>query len=195
MTLGGGIGSGKSTVAALLRSRGALVIDADELGHQVLAPDGEAFAAVAARWPEVVEDGAVDRAALGAVVFADPDQLRQLEALTHPAIAARIAAAVGGTTAGVVVVELPVLRDLTGGGWPRVVVDAPDEVRVARAVRRGLDEASVRRRMAVQPSRTEWLAVADHVVDNSGDLDHLAEQVARLWGWLRAGAPRVTPGR
>ncbi len=195
MTLGGGIGSGKSTVAALLRSRGALVIDADELGHQVLAPDGEAYAAVAARWPEVVDGGVIDRAALGAVVFADPDQLRQLEALTHPAIAARIAAAVGGTTAGVVVVELPVLRDLTGGGWPRVVVDAPDEVRVARAVRRGLDEASVRRRMAVQPSRTEWLAVADHVVDNSGDLDHLAEQVAQLWGWLRAGAPRVTPGR
>lgn len=195
MTLGGGIGSGKSTVAALLRSRGARVIDADELGHQVLAPDGEAFAAVAARWPEVVEDGAVDRAALGAVVFADPDQLRELEALTHPAIAARIAAAVAGTTADVVVVELPVLRDLTGGGWPRVVVDAPDEVRVARAVRRGLDEASVRRRMAVQPSRAEWLAVADHVVDNSGDLDHLAEQVVLLWEWLRAGAPRVTPGR
>lgn len=195
MTLGGGIGSGKSTVAALLRSRGALVIDADELGHQVLAPDGEAYAAVAARWPEVVDGGVIDRAALGAVVFADPDQLRELEALTHPAIAARIAAAVAGTTADVVVVELPVLRDLTGGGWPRVVVDAPDEVRVARAVRRGLDEASVRRRMAVQPSRAEWLAVADHVVDNSGDLDHLADQVVRLWEWLRAGAPRVTPGR
>ncbi len=182
--LGGGIGSGKSAVAALLRKLGAVVIDADMAGHRVLEPGGEAFDQVAARWPEVVRAGRVDRGALGAVVFADPAQLAELEAITHPAIAARIAAAVVAADAEVVVVEVPVLANLVGEGWPRLVVDAPDAARVARSVARGMDEADVRRRMASQPGREEWLAAADYVVDNSGTWEDLAAEVDRLWAWL-----------
>ncbi len=187
MLLGGGIGSGKSAVAALLRELGATVIDADAAGHEVLEPGGEAFARVAARWPEVVRDGRIDRAALGGVVFADPTQLAALEAITHPAIAARIAAAVAAAGTDVVVVEMPVLARLVGQGWPRVVVDAPDEARVARAVARGMDEDDVQRRMAAQPSREDWLAAADYVVDNSGMREDLRGEVERLWAWLTGG--------
>ncbi len=185
--LGGGIGSGKSAVAALLREAGATVVDADAAGHRVLEPGGEAFDQVAARWPEAVRDGRIDRAALGGVVFADPAQLAELEAITHPAIAARIAGAVAAAGTDVVVVEVPVLARLVGEDWPRVVVDAPDEARVARSVARGMDEGDVRRRMAAQPSRAEWLEAADYVVDNSGNLEDLSTQVERLWAWLSSG--------
>ncbi len=193
--LGGGIGSGKSAVAALLRGLGAAVIDADGAGHRVLEPGGEAFDPVAARWPEVVRGGRIDRAALGAIVFADPTQLAELEAITHPAIAARLAAEVAAAGAEVLVVEVPVLASLVGEGWPRVVVDAPGDVRLARSVARGMAAADVRRRMAAQPSRSEWLAAADYVVDNSGSRADLAAEVERLWAWLTRERWHVTGDR
>ncbi|MBA2337236.1 MAG: dephospho-CoA kinase, partial [Acidimicrobiia bacterium] len=114
----GPIGSGKSVVAALLRQRGATVIDADTLGHAVLGPGGEAFGAVAARWPSVVVDGGIDRSRLAALVFADRTQLEVLQALTHPAIVARIEAAVGDADE-VVAVEMPLLDPTLR--WHRLV--------------------------------------------------------------------------
>ncbi len=192
--LSGGIGAGKSEVGRRLAALGADVVDADLVGHQVLEPGGEAHGAVTARWPAVVVGGRVDRAALGRIVFGDPAQLAELEAITHPAIAARIAARVAGSNRGLVVVELPLAVDLFGAGWDRVVVDAPADVRRRRLVERGMSEEDVAARMAAQPSREEWLAGADYVVDNSGDPADLDEEVAKLWAWL-GGPPAAAGGR
>ena len=181
VVLSGGIGSGKSTVAELLEHRGWKVIPGDRLGHEVLEPDGEAFEAVARTWPEVVRDGRIDRGALATIVFSDPAQLERLEAITHPAIARRIAAAVGEAGDRPVAVEIPIIAGgLVDPSWTRVVVDAPREVRFARAVARGGDPGDVERRMASQPDRETWLRWADEVIDNTGDLAALEEEVDRL---------------
>jgi dephospho-CoA kinase len=179
--LTGGIGSGKSAVRELLEEGGIHTVDADAVGHAVLI--GEAFASVAERWPHVVLEGQIDREALARVVFADPDELGALEAITHPMIFGRIAAELEGFS-DTAVVEMPVLGDSLG--WSRIVVDADDETRLRRALQRGLDEADVRLRMASQPGRAEWLAAADVVVPNHGDLDELRATAGRLAAYLEA---------
>ena len=184
LILSGGIGSGKSAVAELLAERGAEVIEADSVGHAILEPGGDVFRDVAELWPQVVENGRIDRRKLGRIVFADEAQLRRLEAITHPAIRARIAEAVTSSTAAVIVVELPILTDMLGPGWRRVIVDAPDAVRRGRLRARGLDESEIARRMAAQPTRESWLAAADELLDNGGDLALLRRQVDALVGRL-----------
>ncbi len=174
----------------LLAQRGALVVDADRVGHTVLEPYGEAYAAVRRRWPQVVTGGRVDRAALAEVVFSDRAELARLEEITHPAIRRRILDMVADTPHRLVVVEVPLRGDFMGEGWMRVVVDAPDEVRVERLRARGMDEADILRRMKAQPSRSEWLAWADFVVDNAGNEPQLESEVDRLLGALHAGGPR-----
>jgi dephospho-CoA kinase len=174
----GGIGSGKSSVGLLLSDRGADVIDADMVGHQVLV--GPARDDVIRLWPEVRAEGAIDRARLAEIVFKDPVQLRRLEAATHPHIRERIAGLVTASSAEVVVVEMPVLADILEGRWLRVVVDAPDEIRIGRLLNRGMEAADVRARMSSQPSRVEWLEVADFVIDNSGDESALLSQAGAL---------------
>jgi len=181
VVLAGPIGSGKSAVGALLAVRGACVIEADRLGHAVLAPDGEASAAVAQRWPAAASHGEIDRRRLADLVFADPGELAALEAITHPHIARRIHHLVAAAGDSVVVVELPLSADLLGSGWHRLVVLAPEEVRVARAVGRGMDEADVRRRMAAQAPYDVWEASADSVVVNDGDSASLAAAVDGWW--------------
>lgn len=182
--LGGGIGSGKSEVRRLLAEAGVATIDADSVGHQVIDPDGPAFSAVAAEWPEVVVDGAIDRPALGAVVFADAAELARLERITHPHIFGTIRALVEEID-GVAVVEIPILKPALGGGWKTIVVDAPDETRLERAVSRGLDREDVLRRMRSQPSRAEWLAVGDLVIPNQGNREELAGAVSQVVERLR----------
>ncbi|HHC08106.1 MAG TPA: dephospho-CoA kinase [Actinobacteria bacterium] len=181
VVLSGGIGSGKSTVAELLARRGWRVVAADRLGHEVLEPGGEAHAEVARRWPSVVVDGRIDRARLARIVFADPDALAELEALTHPAIGRRIRRLVAEAGDVPVVVEVPVLApELVDPTWTRVYVDAPEELRLARAVARGGDPDDVRRRMAAQPSASEWRRWADLVIENRGSLDDLEASVDEL---------------
>jgi dephospho-CoA kinase len=171
----GGIGSGKSMVRGLLAERGIRVIDADAVGHLVL--DAEALPSVAERWPHVVLEGQVDRKLLADVVFDDPVELAALESITHPLIFGRIGAELEGFS-GPAVVEMPLLgSDL---GWPLIVVDAPDEVRVGRAVRRGMSKPDVLRRMQMQPSRGEWLAAAEIVIPNHGTPADLAVAVDLL---------------
>lgn len=172
----GGIGSGKSTVSELLGHHGYRIIEADRLGHAVLEPDGAAHDAVAERWPEVMVDGAVDRSRLGAIVFDDLAQLRQLEAITHPHIKRRVLELAHGTED--VAVELPLLPEFLGPGWISVYVDAPEEVRRARLQRRGMADADIDARMKAQPTREAWLAEADHVIRNGDSLEHLARQVS-----------------
>ena len=179
--LSGGIGSGKSTAALVFASLGAEVFSADHAGHAVLEPGGEAAAVVAARWPGVLREGRIDRPALAALVFADPAARAELERLTHPAIGRLLAARVAGVDSGVVLVEMPLPVPLLGSDWRWVVVDAPDDVRLARLVARGMDPDDAARRMAAQPSRGEWLARADLVVDNAGSLEDLEAACRRAW--------------
>lgn len=189
--LSGGIGSGKTSAGELLTELGALVIDADQVGHEVL--EAEAFASVAGRWPQTVREGAIDRCRLAELVFNDRVELAALEDLTHPAIRRRIQEIVSRADEPVVVVQMPILTELLGEGWIRVVVDTPEQVRQARLEGRGMSREEIRRRMAAQPERQQWRAGADYLLDNSGDRDDLRREVERLWLWLSA-RPSQTPG-
>ena len=185
--LGGGIGSGKSTAAAVFAALGAKVFSADRAAHAVLEPGGAAAAAVASRWREALVAGRIDRPTLAGIVFADPAALAALEEITHPAIGRLLGEQVAGVKAGVVLVEMPLPIDLLGPGWRWVVVDAPDEVRRARLLGRGMEAGEAARRMAAQPSRAEWLEWADLVVDNGTGLDHLEQECRRAWQVLGGG--------
>lgn len=191
--LTGGIGSGKSTVAALLAERGAVVVDADRLARDAVEVGTPGYRAVVERFgPSVVApDGSLDRAALAARVFADPAALAELNAIVHPVVRAAIARRVAeleGTDA-VVVLEIPLLVESkrTYGASVVIVVDCPEDVALRRLVEgRGLDEADARRRMSAQVSRADRLAVADVVIDNSGSRADLERQVDEVWGELLA---------
>ncbi len=178
--LSGGIGSGKSSVAQLLNSRGIHTIDADTVGHDVLLPTGEAYAQVTVTWPSVVADGRIDRARLAAIVFDDPAALHCLESISHPAIRRRIMRLVAASDAPIVAVEVPLISDFLPGSWMRVVVDASDDVRRRRLRARGMKERDIDLRMMAQPSRAEWLESADWVVNNDGDPDALQAEVAEF---------------
>jgi dephospho-CoA kinase len=190
--LTGGIGAGKSSVGELLRAHGALVIDADEIGHSVLAPDGEAFKRVAETWPSVVVDEVIDRGKLADIVFHHPDQLERLEAFTHDAIRRRIVELIASSIEPVVVVEVPLLTHFMGPGWLRVVVDADPEVRFERLLRRGMDADDVKRRMSAQPDRVEWTACADIVIGNSDDQGSLESRIDALWERLKSRRIRAS---
>ncbi|MBA2751052.1 MAG: dephospho-CoA kinase [Actinobacteria bacterium] len=190
--LTGGIGSGKSTVAQMLRERGAVVVDADAVAHQVMEPGGVAYRAVVDRFgPEVVApDGAIDRPRLAEVVFADSAALADLNAIVHPAVREVMAerAQAEASTDHVVVLEIPLLVE-SGAARPGMagvmVVDCPVDVAVNRVIRhRGMREGEVRARIAAQATREERLAAADVVIDNSGAPEDLAAEVDRAWAWI-----------
>ena len=190
--LTGGIGSGKSTVSAMLAERGAVIIDADVIAREVVEPGEPAYAKIVERFgPSVVgDDGRLDRPAIAGIVFNDRDALKDLEAITHPAVGARMTElmAARADTDHVVVLDVPLLVEkgtYTTAGT--IVVDVDPEIAVRRLVeQRGMDEADVRRRMAAQVSREERLAKADFVVSNDGSLDDLRAEVGRCWQWLQA---------
>ncbi len=187
LVISGGIGSGKTTVLRILGTLGIQVIEADRIGHAVLEPDGAAFAEVAALWPGVVSEGRIDRPSLATIVFSDVEQLRRLESVTHPHIAAEIRNRVGALAEMDVAVEIPLDSDLLGAGWTRIVIDAPDADRGRRAVARGADPEDVSRRMTAQPDRDKWLAAAAVVVDNSGTIADLERNIEQMVVTLRAG--------
>jgi dephospho-CoA kinase len=192
--LTGGIGSGKSTVAGLLVERGAVLIDADRIAREVVAPGGAAYDALIDRFgPGIVAaDASLDRAALAALAFADADSLAALNAITHPAISTVMLARrdAESETDHVVVLDIPLLkpvhRDLLALDIV-VVVDTPVDLALDRLVdQRGFSREDARARMAAQPSREERREGADVVIDNSSDLAHLVAQVDRLWTDLQA---------
>jgi dephospho-CoA kinase len=196
--LTGGIGSGKSTAARLLADHGAVVIDVDAVGREVIAPGGRAVDAVVAEFgPGVLApDGAVDRAAVARIVFADAEALSRLTAISHPAIndelVTRLAALPNDTIA---VLDLAVLAESTlGRADPYyrytfvVTVEAPAALREDRAVARGSERDDIRRRMAQQVTDDERRALADVVLTNDGTQEALAAQVDELWDQLEARA-------
>jgi dephospho-CoA kinase len=191
--LTGGIGSGKSSVSALLAAKGAVVVDADAIVREVQQSGTKVFDAIVERFgPEVVAaDGSLDRAAVADRVFTDADALADLNAIVHPAVGAEIAQRMADleATDEVVILDVPLLVE-SANAYPvagMLVVDVDPEVAVGRLVgQRGMREADVRARMARQASREERLARADRVIDNSGTRDDLEAQVDDAWRWIRA---------
>ena len=194
--LTGGIGSGKSTVAGLLSSYGAVVIDADALAREAVAPGTAGLARVVEEFGAAMlaPDGSLDRARLGAVVFADPQRLAALNAIVHPYVAARRAElAAAAPPDAIVVFDVPLLVENGLTDYDViVVVDASTETQLRRLVDgRAIDEEQARARIAAQATREQRRAVADVVIDNDGDQDELRAQVERLWARLsRPDQPR-----
>lgn len=190
--LTGGIGSGKSTVAAGLSARGAAVVDADAVSREVMEPGGAAYGPVVERFgPGILgPDGRIDRPAVAALVFNDKDALAALNGITHPIIgrvmAERMEAA--AATARVVVLDIPLLNIATKDRFTFsaiVVVDTPEETAVDRLVgQRAFSEADARARIAAQISREERKALADVVIDNSGSRPDLEAEIDRAWAWI-----------
>ena len=186
--LTGGIGSGKSAVADLFAARGILVVDTDAVAHALTAPGGAAMPAIRAEFGAAVAaaDGALDRAAMRARVFADPAARKRLEAILHPMIRSeseRLLAA-DATRAPYAILMVPLLIE-AGSYRERVdriaVVDCAEATQIARVMsRNGLAREEVERILAAQATRAERLAAADDVIDNDGDLDALRPQIERL---------------
>jgi dephospho-CoA kinase len=188
--LTGGIGSGKSEVLKRLKARGATVVDADLAARQVVEPGTDGYDAVVKEFGSevVAPDGALDRARLGAIVFADPERRAALNAIVHPRVGALMAEWAGAAPAGgIVVYDIPLLVE---GGADRgyaavIVVDADDEVRYARLLaHRGMSREDAAARMAAQASRQERLAAADYVITNNGSLEDLDRETDRVWSEL-----------
>ncbi|MGY4721238.1 dephospho-CoA kinase [Naumannella huperziae] len=199
VALTGGLASGKTSVADRWAEHGAVLIDSDLLAREVVGPGTPGLASVLERFGDQVRaaDGGVDRKALGAVVFADPEARKDLERLLHPLIRARAAELERAAPPDAIVVHVIPLLVETGraeGFDLVVVVDLPTEVQLRRAMARdGSSAEQARARIAAQAGRTERLAVADLVVDNAGDRDQLLVEADRVWQELvrrASAAPR-----
>ena len=193
--LTGGIGSGKSTVAAGLSERGAAVVDADAISRQIMEPGGEAYGPVVDHFgPSIVgPDGRIDRPAVAALVFNNPDALKELNDLTHPVIGRVMAEKMAeAASSRIVVLDIPLLSIATKDRFSFgaiVVVDTPEDLAVQRLVAyRGFTEEDARARIAAQMGRAERRVLADLVIDNSGDRAALEGEVERAWVWLELKA-------
>jgi dephospho-CoA kinase len=196
--LTGGIAAGKSEVARLLAEQGAVVIDADAVAREVVAPGTPGLAEVTGIFgPGVLRpDGSLDRPALGEIVFADPELRARLNAVVHPRVGRRMRELERGAgDAGIVVHDVPLIAEngLAGDYDVVVVVDVPPRVQADRLIRhRGMTREQATARIAAQASRKQRLAIAGIVIDNSGSLSELDRQVGELWTELRRMAK---PGR
>jgi len=193
--LTGGIGSGKSTVSALLAARGAVIIDADRIAREVVEPGTPGLARIVEAFGDGVlaADGSLDRAALAAVVFADPDARRRLDGIVHPLVRARATELAAAAPPDSVLVNDVPLRVETGQASSYdlvLVVEADPATRVSRLVQRGLTAEDARARIAAQASDGLRRAVADVVLDNGGTPEQLAAQVDRFWAEHVAPAAR-----
>ncbi len=193
VALTGGIASGKSMVAAELAARGATIIDADVLAHEVVEPGTPALAAIIDRFGEqVVAEGRLDRARLAQIVFADSLARRDLEEIVHPAVRARAAELERAAGDAAIVVHVIPLLVETGqqGDFDLVVtVDVDHETQIQRlAARNGFTRGEAESRIAAQAGREDRKIVADVVVDNTGSVTRLREQVDALWAELSSAA-------
>jgi dephospho-CoA kinase len=191
VALTGGIGAGKSAVSKRLAERGAVIIDADAIVHELQVPRAPLLDELAAHFGSGIirDDGSLDRAGLAAIAFKDDDTLKALNRIVHPAVRREIARRIEAErgTDHIVVLDTPLLTVTEGHEFAAlVVVDVPTEVAVERLVaQRGMPEDDARARIGKQISREERNAQADRVIDNSGDLASLDIQLDELWSWLQ----------
>ncbi|MGW3204989.1 dephospho-CoA kinase [Streptomyces sp. NPDC001135] len=196
--LTGGIGAGKSEVSRLLVEHGAVLIDADRIAREVVAPGTPGLAAVAEAFGEDVltADGSLDRPKLGSIVFADPEKLAVLNSIVHPLVGARSRELEDAAADDAVVVhDVPLLTEnaLAPLYDLVIVVDASPETQLDRLVRlRGMTEEDARARMAAQASREQRREIADIVIDNDVPLDALHQRVAEVWEDLARRARRAS---
>jgi len=191
--LTGGIGMGKSTVSAVLAELGAVVIDADQLARDVVAPGTPGLARVVEAFgPEVLTaEGQMDRPKVGTIVFADPERLRTLESIVHPLIGAKSAELEQSAPEGALIVhDIPLLAET--GQASRfdavIVVDAPEELQVERLVRdRGMRSEDARARIAAQATREQRRAVATYVIENTGTREDLRRRTTEVFERLVRG--------
>lgn len=187
--LTGGIGSGKSTVSSLLATHGAVIIDADAITRQLQQPGQPLLRELADRFGQdiLTPEGELNRPALAAVAFGDPEALKDLNKIVHPAVAKEMDRQMNEVrdTDKVVVLDIPLLAENPRKGLCGViVVDVPVDLAVHRLVTfRSMSEADARARIEKQASREKRLEIADQVIDNSGDLETLAQRVNEVWQW------------
>lgn len=202
IALTGGIASGKSTVSRRLAEHGAVIVDADRLAREVVEPGTPALAAIRRRFGDgiVADDGSLDRATLGALVFSDPLALSDLNAITHPAVwraaQERFERARASNPDSIVVYDVPLLVESSSGRALRfdhvVVVEAEPAERIRRLVsERGMSEEDAVRRIGAQADDEQRRAVADVVIDNNGTKDELLRQVDALWADLCRNNPHT----
>lgn len=195
--LTGGIGSGKSTVSAMLAARGAEIIDADAVTRDVQQPGSSVVMAIAERFGDDVLDAdrGLIRAKLAEIVFPDAQALKDLNAIVHPAVGKEINRRIKSlaSTDRIVVLDIPLLTENPRRGLQgKIVVDVPVDVQVERLVRsRGFSEADARARIDRQASREDRVKNADFVVENSGTFADLEPQIEELWAWL-ASLPQLS---
>jgi dephospho-CoA kinase len=208
--LSGGIGSGKSTVAALLAKLGARVIDADAIVHELQAPGSPVLDELAEAFgPKILDDsGALDRAALGAIAFQDPDARKRLGSIMHPKVGIEMMqqlAAARDAGVALIVLDIPLLFEGIKAGTgistqlgfdATIVVHVPVEIQVERQIARdGCSREEALRRIHAQLPIDEKRAMADRVIDNSGSLEATERQVRELYGQLTAEQSPTTPAK
>jgi dephospho-CoA kinase len=197
--LTGGIGAGKGEVARRLAAQGAMVIDADAIAREVVAPGTPGLAEVIAAFGDgvLLADGSLDRPALGEIVFGDAGLRAKLNAIVHPLVASRMRELEEAAGQGAIVVhDVPLIAEngLSGSYDLVVVVDVPPRIQLERLVRhRGMTRDQARARMTAQASREQRLAIAGFVIDNSSSLAELDRQVGELWPELRRLAQPESP--
>jgi dephospho-CoA kinase len=194
--LTGGIGSGKSTVAGLLRAKGATVVDADEVARSVVEPGEPALAKLVERFGAGIlgEDGRLDRPVLAAIAFADEDGRKALGEITWPAIGEEFERQIReAPDDAIVICDVPLLvESKAAAARPYIavlVVEAPLDLRLERLEIRGVPREDAERRMAAQATDEERREVATHVIDNGGDLESLSRQVDEVWADLLTREP------
>jgi dephospho-CoA kinase len=185
IALTGGIGAGKSTVAQFFSELGANVVDADQLARIAIQRGSEGFDEVIARFgQEILSNGDIDRKALAAIIFSDPSAKSALEAIIHPRVQALFAQARAENDPSIpMIYEIPLLVETDAGKKFDfiVTVEADEEVRIARLLERGMFISDIKARLANQASSQSRTSIADAVITNDGDEDHLLRQVENLW--------------
>ena len=190
--LTGGIGSGKSTVCAMLAAKGAKIIDADAIVHELQVPGEVVFdEMVEAFGPEILQpDGTLDRAKVGEIVFSDPEKRQKLQAIVWPRVGERVRERIeSAADKDVVILDVPLMAESTEGSrrfaQAIVVVDASPDTQLRHLADKGVPADVAKARMAAQASREERLKLADHILNNDGSIDELQTQVDALWDGLK----------
>jgi dephospho-CoA kinase len=193
--LTGGIGSGKSTISAMLAQRGAIVIDADKIVHDVQRSGTDVFNEIVEAFGDdvVAADGELDRKKLGSIVFADTEQRNRLTSIVWPRVGERVVEQLADAPEdAIVILDVPLMAETPHGSRRNarkvIVVDASKEAQLAHLAAKGVSRADAEARMGAQASREERLAIADHVIENNGSLDDLERQVDDLWTKLELEA-------
>ena len=186
--LTGGIGSGKSTVGSIFAGLGAVVVDSDQIAREIVERGSEGFNSVVAEFGDgVLKDGEINRSALGEIVFSDPSKLAKLEAITHPLIRKAFSQVVEKSSKDSIIInQIPLLFESKHQyNFDLVIaISATESVRVDRLLARGLSPAQIQARIAAQASDDQRKSIADYVIENSGDLSVLTQEVERVWHLL-----------